>query len=65
MLARLYADIYTFDIPGFKDPLKKAFGFEQKGTHLSPANQRCSDIMAYIHMCRNDLARGSWKLNGP
>jgi adenylate cyclase len=58
MLARLYADIYTLDIPGFKDPLKKAFEFAQKGTRLSPADQRCSAIMAYIHMCRNDLAAG-------
>jgi TolB-like protein len=58
MLARLYADVYTLDIPGIKDPLKKAFEFAQKGTHLSPVDQRCSAITAYIHMCRNDLAAG-------
>ena len=40
MLARLYADIYAFDISGIKDPLKKAFEFVQNGTRLSPDNQR-------------------------
>jgi tetratricopeptide (TPR) repeat protein len=58
MLARLYADIYTFDIPGFKDPLEKAFEFAQTGTRLSLVDQRCSAIMAYIHFVRNDLAAG-------
>jgi hypothetical protein len=27
MLARLFGNIYAFDIPGFKDPLEKAFEF--------------------------------------
>ena len=58
MLARLYADIYTLDIPGFKDPVKKAFESAQNGTRLSPNDQRCSTIMAYIHFVRNDLTAG-------
>jgi tetratricopeptide (TPR) repeat protein len=58
MLARLYADIYTLEIPGFKDPMKKAFDFAQKGTRLSPIDQRSRAILAYIYMCRNNLAAG-------
>jgi adenylate cyclase len=58
MLARLYADICFLDFPGYQDPLKKAFEFAQKGTRLSPDNQRCRAVMAYIHLFRNDLAAG-------
>ena len=58
MLARLYAELYAFDIPGFEDPLEKAFEFAQNGIRLSPSNQRSRGIMAYIHLFRNDLAAG-------
>jgi tetratricopeptide (TPR) repeat protein len=58
MLARLYANIYVFDIPGFKGPLEKAFEFAQNGTRLSPGNQRCRASLAYIHLFRNDLTAG-------
>jgi tetratricopeptide (TPR) repeat protein len=58
MLARLYADIYAFDISGIKDPLEKAFECAQNGTRLSPDNQRCRALMAYIHLFRNDLTAG-------
>jgi TolB-like protein len=58
LLARLYANIYVFEIPGFKRPLEKAFEFAQNGTRLSPHNQRCSAILAYIHMFRNELTAG-------
>ena len=58
LLGRLYAEIYAFDIPGFEDPLGKAFKYAQNGTRLSPNNQRCRAIMAYIHLFRNDLAAG-------
>jgi adenylate cyclase len=58
MLAQLYANIFVFDIPGFKDPLEKAFEFAQNGTRLSPVDQRCRAIMACIHMFRNELEAG-------
>jgi adenylate cyclase len=58
MLARLYANIYVFELPGYKDPLEKAFEFAQNGMRLSPYNQRCSAILAYIHMFRNELTAG-------
>jgi adenylate cyclase len=59
LLARLYADIYAFDISGIKDPLEKAFECAQNGTRLSPDNQRCRALMAYIHLFRNDLTAGA------
>jgi adenylate cyclase len=58
LLARLYTNIYVFEIPGFKRPLEKAFEFAKNGTRLSPENQRCSAILAYIHMFRNELTAG-------
>ena len=58
MLARIYADLYAFDIPGYDVPLEKAYEFAQKGIRLSPSNQRSRGILAYIHLFRNDLAAG-------
>ena len=59
MLARLYADIHVFEIPGFNNgSLEKAFEFAQNGARLSPEDQRCRAIKAYIHLFRNDLATG-------
>ena len=58
MLARLYSIIYANDIPGFKDPLKKAIELAQTGRRLSPANRHCRIHMAYIHLLCNDLKAG-------
>jgi TolB-like protein len=58
MLARIFADIYAFDVAGFKDPLEKAFEFGQNGTRLSPDDQRGKTIMAFVHLFRNDLQAG-------
>ena len=58
MLARLFASIYVFDIAGFKDPLEKAFEFAHTGMRLSPDDQRCRTMMAYIHLFRDDLQAG-------
>jgi tetratricopeptide (TPR) repeat protein len=58
MLARLFADIYAIDIPGYEHPLDTAFEYAVKGIRLSPDDQRSRVIMAYIHLLRNDLAAG-------
>jgi len=58
ILARLYANIYAYDIAGFKDPLEKAFGYGLKGMRLSPDDQRCRIIMAQVHLLGNDLLAG-------
>ena len=58
MLGWLYANIYAFDIAGFRDPLEKAFEFGQNGTRLSQDDQRCKTIMAFVHLFRNDLQAG-------
>ena len=58
MLARLYAEIYAFDIQGYEHPLDTAFEYAAKGISLSPADQRSRVTMAYIHLFRNDLKAG-------
>lgn len=58
MLAHLYADIYAIDIPGFENPLEKAFACGQNSVRLSPGDQRSRVYMAYIHLLRNDLEVG-------
>ena len=58
MLARLFANIYAFDIAGFKDPLARGFEYAQNGTRLTPDDKRCRIIMANVHLFRNDLPAG-------
>jgi tetratricopeptide (TPR) repeat protein len=58
MLARLFADIYAFDIAGFKDPLERAFEYGRKGVRLLPEDKRSRAMMAYVHLFRNDLQAG-------
>ena len=58
MLAHLFSNIYAFDIPGFKDPLEKAYDFALKGTRLASLDQRGRIIKAFIHLFRNELEMG-------
>jgi tetratricopeptide (TPR) repeat protein len=58
MRARLYAEIYAFDIPGYEHPLDTAFEYGLKGIRLSPDDQRSRVIMAYIYLFRDDLKAG-------
>jgi adenylate cyclase len=60
MLAELLANSYADDFPGYgyQHPLEKAFAFGQKGMRLSPDDQRCRIIMAYVHLLGNDLKAG-------
>ncbi len=60
MLARLIADTHALELPGCDETLETAFEYAQKGTHLSPKDQRARMILAYIHLLRDELpaARG-------
>ena len=58
MLARLLAEFYSRDIPGYGHQLETAFGYAVKGIRLSPDDLRSRVIMAYIHLLRNELAAG-------
>ena len=59
MLARLYCEIHSFDIPGFQDPLVTALVYAYKGVRLSPEDQRNRIILALTHLLVDDLATGS------
>lgn len=56
LLARLYGNIYSLDIPGFEAPLEKAIEYAEKGVRMDPNNQRNVGILAYIRFLSNELS---------
>jgi len=56
LLARLYAIIYSLDIPGFENPLEKAVAYAEEGVRMNPNNQRNVGILAYIRFHSNELS---------
>ena len=54
-LGRLYGNIYSFDFPGFENPLKKAVSYAEKGLQLNPDNQRSRSILAFVRMFSNEI----------
>ena len=56
LLARLYANIYSLDFPGFDNPLEKAIEFAEKGAHIEPNNQRSVATLALVHFYSNELS---------
>ena len=55
MLGRLYANIYSLELPGFENALEKAREYAERGVHLSPENQRCRAILAQVLMFNNEI----------
>ena len=55
LLARLYANIYTLDLPGFENPLEKAVEYAEKGVRINPTNQRAVAILALVRFYSNEL----------
>lgn len=55
MLARLYANAYSLDHPGFETALKKALAFAEEGARLTPDSQRARAILALVRMFANEL----------
>jgi TolB-like protein len=55
MLGRLYANIYSLDIPGFEKPFKKALEFALRGVLLDRDNQHAVATLALVHMFANEL----------
>jgi adenylate cyclase len=57
LLARLYTQIYSLDIPvsGLDNPLEKAVEYAEEGAHLAPNNQRALGILALVHFFNNEL----------
>lgn len=58
MLGRLYADIYSLDIPGYESPLELAHQYARRGVALAPESQRCRAVLAYVHLFRDELLEG-------
>jgi TolB-like protein len=55
MLGRLYGNVYSLELPGFKPALKKAVDCAQKGVRLNPDNQRARSILGFVLMFGNEL----------
>ena len=64
-LARLYANIFSLEIPGFDvaDSERKALEYAEKGARLNPDNQRTIGILAYIRMLHNDISGARGDIN--
>jgi adenylate cyclase len=55
MLARLYGNGYSLEIPGFETALEKALGYAEKGVSMMPSNQRAILILAFVRMFAGEL----------
>ncbi len=55
LLGRIYANIFSLELPGFETALEKAREYAIKGVHLSPENQRCRAILAQVFMFSNEI----------
>jgi len=56
LLARLYANVYTLDFPGFENPLEKAVDYAEKGARINPNNQRTLATLALVRLFSDELA---------
>jgi adenylate cyclase len=63
MLGRIYANIYSLELPGFETALEKAREYAEKGVRLNPENQRCRKILAQILMFSNEIEAASIEAN--
>ncbi len=62
-LARIYAELYSFCVPGFEKCLDKALEFAETGVRLDPNSQRTHIVLAFVHFHRNDLDSARTYLN--
>lgn len=64
-LARLYADIFSLEIPGFdiRDSENKALGYAEKGANLNPDNQCARAMLAFVRMLTYDIAGARKEIN--
>jgi len=63
LLARLYANIYSLDYPGFEDPLEKAIEYAEKGVRINPNNQRNVGILGLVRFFSNELSTALEEVN--
>ena len=57
-LARLHANIFSLEIPGFDvaDSERKALEYAEKGARLNPDNQGTLGMLAFARMLHNDVS---------
>jgi adenylate cyclase len=55
MLGRLYANIYSLELPGFETALRKAVEFAERGVQLNPNDQRGRGVLALVRMFSNEI----------
>jgi adenylate cyclase len=53
-LASLHCQMYTFDAPGFDDPLETALEYARRGVFLEPGSQLARMILAYASYLSED-----------
>ncbi|MDH3330346.1 MAG: hypothetical protein OEM01_14040 [Desulfobulbaceae bacterium] len=65
LLARIYANIYSLEIPGFdlEDAENKALAYAEMGTQLNPDSQGARGILALIRLFSDDLAAARRDIN--
>lgn len=64
-LARLYANIYSLEIPGFDivDAENKALEYAEKGARINPDHQGARGILALVRMFNNDISAARQEIN--
>jgi adenylate cyclase len=55
LLGRIYANIYSLELPGFETALEKARGYAIRGVQLGPDNQQCRVVLAQVFMFSNEI----------
>lgn len=65
LLARLYGNIYSLEIPGFdiEDAEIKALAYAEKGAKLNPDSRGARGIMALVRLYSDDLAAAQREIN--
>jgi tetratricopeptide (TPR) repeat protein len=64
-LARLYANIFSLEIPGFdvRDSENKALEYAENGARLNPDDQGSRGMLAFVRMLNNDISAARREIN--
>jgi tetratricopeptide (TPR) repeat protein len=62
MLARLYCNAYSLEVPGFEEALGKALALAERGVVLSPDSRRAHGVLAYVRMIKGDIEQACFEV---
>jgi TolB-like protein len=64
-LARLYANIFSLEIPGFDiaDAENKALEYAERGAQINPEHQGARGILALVRMFKNEISAALHEIN--